>query len=498
MTQYADLKVVELKNLVKERGIASTGLKLKQHFVDALAADDDAKSTGDDAKQEVEPQEPATQAPDEAEVSKQDQSASNDVKAAEVQNTTEDSEMADDTSELSGTKRKRRSKTPPVDDEGVSKKLKTADSKEEEEQVQVRLPEDVEKAAPVPPATNVDSTDEPMSDTSHVSAHADSAEVGGAGMQDTDGASKSQHPVSKALYIRDLVRPIQPGMLRDHLVSLAKSCSTSAEEPFVKAFHLDKLRSHAFVLFTSVTAAATARVALHGKIWPDEPMRRPLFVDYVPDDKVEDWIDAELNKADNTRWEVVYSNTGLDTDGPVIATHQEVAQAAAGMRRPSSTSGPPRAAVGAGEGMPNAPSGPRQRDVETQQSPAMPAPESPAQSKQFDTLDQMFQHTQTKPKIYFKPAHKDLVDRRLAEIERETSRDWNEADADPSAYAEGELRRYTFEDGDKLVDGGADFGLFGRHPRRGDSAPRGRGRGGFRGGSRGGDYYRGGNAGRLR
>ena len=34
MTDYEKLKVADLKELIKDRGIASTGLKLKQHFIE--------------------------------------------------------------------------------------------------------------------------------------------------------------------------------------------------------------------------------------------------------------------------------------------------------------------------------------------------------------------------------------------------------------------------------------------------------------------------------
>lgn len=44
MAEYGGLKVAELKHLIKYRGIESKGLSKKHQFVDALLADDKAKS----------------------------------------------------------------------------------------------------------------------------------------------------------------------------------------------------------------------------------------------------------------------------------------------------------------------------------------------------------------------------------------------------------------------------------------------------------------------
>ena len=53
-------------------------------------------------------------------------------------------------------------------------------------------------------------------------------------------------------------------------------------------------------------------------------------------------------------------------------------------------------------------------------------------------VDSRFRFTDAKPKIYFKPASDALVEQRLTVFDQETSRDWDDSYADPSAYAEGE------------------------------------------------------------
>lgn len=482
MTDYSKLKVAELKDLIKERGIASTGLKVKQQYVDALVADDEGKGGEEGVKEDAGEPEQVEETAEDATVDEPVDEAMDNAASDEV-GTSRDATL--ESSEESTNKRKRRSPTPPMSEESINKKIKTAG----ESGVDVKLPEDVmtdtpapmDEGSEMPPKDEVkeESKDEAMdvreedtkAQTDSHQQDSDQPAKDDATLPDAEpSALPSKHPVTRALYIRDLVRPLQPGALRDHLLSVAQRSGDAT----IEEFHLDKLRTHAFVLFDSVSAASAVRNALHDQVWPDEPMRKPLWVDYVPEDKVREWIDVEVTKNDLTRWEVVYISASLDTDGPVIASLQE---AETGTSQSRNMAGSSRQAPGTGEGMPNAPSGPRRRSTQYQPPPQR-------QSKTNDILDEMYPFTQTKPKIYYQPVPRELVEKRLDEFEKEKSRDWDDRFADPAAYAEGELRRYTFEDGDRLVDGGADFGLFGRNPRGGM-------RGGGRGRGRGGDRYRG-------
>ncbi|KAM3416474.1 hypothetical protein BST61_g8068 [Cercospora zeina] len=453
MADYDKLKVPELKELVKERGIASGGLKLKQQYVDALVANDAGNAVGKTDDQEGD-----------------GHSSGNGDAQDEV--------MGSDTEGTN--KRKRRSPTPAVSDESVSKKLKTGGA--------AILPEDapatVEEEG-VKKAQRYGSSDEVM----HVESRQQQQQQPehDEAMEDAD-ASPARHEATRALYIRELVRPLQPNALREHLREIASppgATSASAAE-IMELFHLDKLRTHALVVFDSISAASRARSALHEHIWPNEPsMRKPLWVDFVPEAKVQDWIDMETERPD-TKWEVVYES--LDTDSPVTASLQE-----AGAGRRESFNGSTRPTMSG-----------------SQDAPPSPQQEAPAQSKSFDTLDSRYKFTQCKPKIYYQPVARELSESRQQTLTQGTSGNWEDRMSDPSLYGEGELRRYTFEDGDKLVDGGADFGLFGRKSTRGGRGGgeyrggRGRGRGDYRGGGGdyrgggGGDYYRGSSSGGRR
>jgi hypothetical protein len=207
---------------------------------------------------------------------------------------------------------------------------------------------------------------------------------------------------------------------------------------------VDSIRSHAFVLFISQSGAARARAGLHDQVWPQERDRKPLWADYVPEEKVEEWIDIET-RADNgprsgtKRWEVLYE----EQDGE--------------MRPYLSEQGTQRRVAPTGRDIPSNNTG-RLRPVDREISkPARPADTSTSES--FITLDKLFQSTKAKPMLYFMPVKQDLADRRLKELDMATKRGWSTR----HWKDETELHRFTFE-GDKLVESGPHF--FGHRARQ--------------------------------
>ncbi|KAK4541313.1 hypothetical protein LTR36_008071 [Oleoguttula mirabilis] len=621
-TDYSKLKVTELRELLKERGIASTGLTRKQQIVDALEAkdgevsgaggDDDAgeaehgsggedradgaaAATGDGGDGghegngadeaeavgeteanggiEAEKVEAALEGVDEAveetlptttKDAQPEEGATPIVLEADQPVSQEPSHLEtprhsspplqDASSETR--KRKRRSPTPPLSSASVSKKLKSAEDET------ATLPEDsVVEDAPVPLGGAADAAmedaprkvqpyassddvmdvqeDVAMSDVpanSGAGAASDSMEASApatdAPEEATSTPSPALHPATRALYIRDLIRPLQPAQLRDHLLTVATPPSEARDDSLLTAFHLDTLRTHALVLFTTPAAASRARAQLHATVWPAEPTRKPLWVDYVPDETVEGWIDAEVSagssRRDAKKWEVAYRSAD---GGGMTAVHQEIPSAPSGFggSRQQSIGGNNGAALG----MPNAPLGPRsQRPAQTgfpalttaaptqprhleahdrEQHPpqheltAKPTPTPTAAAPNTSTtspststttlLDQTFHSTTQKPKLYFLPQPTSVADQRLDALDALTARDWGNVRREAGVWREGELRRFTFEEGGRVVDGGVDRGSFGLP----EGARRGRGgRGGGRyggGGGRfggGGDRYGGG------
>ncbi|RMY09102.1 hypothetical protein D0868_04431 [Hortaea werneckii] len=588
-TDYSKLKVTELKDLLKERGIASTGLTRKQQMVDALEEEDgktaaeqpeepeavDTVDEGAEGKELEGEEEKVEAAVDEVAQASADgeQAADQKGETEEMQDQAEEARVdapvaletgqphpvSQDASNLvtpretspalqdasSDTrKRKRRSPTPQVSQDTINKKLKSAD----DDANAVKLPEDrVVEDAPAPtdganePQTEdapekvqpYGSSDDVMdvqkearpdsqgnlaeADTAPTSDHAERPAAETMAIDDGDDAALSSgalHPATRALYIRELIRPLQPNDFRNHLVDLASPRDQDLNDSIIETFHLDPLRSHAFAVFTSTSAAARARTALHNTVWPPEPTRKRLWVDFVPEDKVGEWTERELaagtSRRDAKRWEVVYEKLDdgvearLQEVGPPPPTGPAATTSSSGRResRPSHSSpGVDEASRPFPTHDPSAssPHQRRRRPSSRTPPPRSPQPQPPAEADSQDQpppppsqLDTSFHHTTTaKPKIYYRPQPRPLVSARLHELDTLTSRAWDEGDWKlPLTGVDGALRRYTFEDGDRLVDGGPDRGNFGLPPE----ARRGGGGGG--GGGNGGGGWRGGGRGR--
>lgn len=293
-------------------------------------------------------------------------------------------------------------------------------------------------------------------------------------LQDDRPIAPALHPATPALYIRNFMRPLRPEQLRAHLVSLASPPSGSPDASVVETLFLDAMKTHALVLFSTTIAASRVRASLHGSIWPPEGNRKELWVDFVPDDRVQDWIKKEEDaivaekaaraagqSVDAKRFEVVYPSI----DGSVAAVFQELGSSA------------PL----------NAPRGPRgSTDIRRPSQPAplliAPTPDTRQDIKQaFGTLDHLFSSTAAKPNLYYLPVSDPISDARMKELENETSRDWA-----PDATRKGrgikmEMKyKYSFDDENRIVETGEDRGPW-ADDYRGRGGFRGRGRGGYRG-----------------
>lgn len=513
MADYNGLKAAELKELLKERNIPATGMTRKQQYIEALEAQD--AQDGGEAGDSTDQQEPAVAEPgaiddnaeprddganangkqdaDNATEEPADQDSApvaSDLKPADTITPQAGSPAPEDQSD--SRKRKRRSPTPPVNEEAMQKKLKSAD----EEEV-AKLPEDFEGDAPAPVDGKAEETvrptgvsddvmdvtgqevrdadieksvQEPISAAERREESADPMAVDSSIPSDHDAAGPpSKHAPTSALYVGNLLRPLQVPPFRDHLISLATPPNEPLDDSLIETIHLDTFKSHAFVIFTSTEAAARARAGLHDRIWPEETQRKALWVDFVPPRRADEWIATELDAGKSKRFDVVYS---ADEPGQATASLQEVSQ------QPPPAQSHAQAPSVPGPGMPNAPTGPRG------DRPSGAAPTGPRKPHNVPESFSHFASTTALPKLYYQPAHPDLVDKRLDELDRETSRDWDGGRQKPLGSALDQLRRYTFEDGDVIVDGGVDFGGFGRD--RGAGGQGGGGGGRRRGGGGGG------------
>ncbi|KIV76874.1 hypothetical protein PV11_08725 [Exophiala sideris] len=308
------------------------------------------------------------------------------------------------------------------------------------------------------------------------------------------------HPATSSLYIRNFKRPLHIPSLRSHIVSLAKSPSSADDADPITVLYLDSIRTHAFLSFNSVAAASRVRTAMHDTRFPDEAMREPLFIDYIPDDKVQTWIDKETGGGfgrggGGRRYEVIYEQG----DDGVEAVFQEIDSSKP--RLPVEPSRSSRMSVDAPKAAGLAPGvypdrveliprGPRRDEHQQDRGRAPPTgPKNPGTNNNsgrgFKALDELFKSTTTKPKLYYKPVSEADAAERL-----DMFRNLRPGYAEMGRSGDQGMKRYSFErykDREEWVDNGPEFG----HGKLGQDRFAGvRGRGGYRG--RGGDSWRGG------
>ncbi|PMD46785.1 hypothetical protein L207DRAFT_507667 [Hyaloscypha variabilis F] len=283
------------------------------------------------------------------------------------------------------------------------------------------------------------------------------------------------HPATSALYIRDIMRPLNPNQLKSHLATLATPPGQEPDLGVIINFYIDTIRTHAFVSFTNTSAASRVRSALHDRIWPDEKTRKPLWVDFIPVEKLDNWIEREQaeggGRGSAKKWEVYYH---VDEDRQVTAVLQEASGIlpAQHVRRPSVPVPPVQAPQAPRHLEP--PSAPRSFNIRGQGAP-------------MARLDELFKSTIAKPVLYYMPVARELANKRLDNIDAALSKD-----AAAGKRITGAINRYTFEDGEKLVDRGPEIfpgirpppdqrrgGGRGGPPRDRDGGYRGRGGGGY-------------------
>lgn len=548
---YNSLTVAKLKDELKERDIPSTGLKLKKDYIDRLEQHDldqanqqpqpsqtgpnvsldtptedsstinpsgvaDLPPVAEDKSEAIEDQDPTE--PTQEIVADTAPSPKPEVMDQHPDTATPEPVKTDEPISADGRKRKRRSHSPVISEEVVHKKIK-----QEADGPVVHLPTDQDSvkndvSMPDVPLEQPDLTLQPMSTSDDLTqpfandsdkqrstrspnerrfknlinpAEPDPVQPT---PEPTDVAvSPAIHPATRALYIRDLVRPINPTGLRDHLEDIARPPDHSdPSASLVEECYVDALRTHAFVLFTSISAASRARAGTHARIWPPEPMRKQLWADFFPEERFQEYLEVERASGGSRpsqakRWELAYNSHDDGVDVQLVEAGPAAHRASTHAGAPNAPPTGPRGSMSSGR-RPSFAQGEQRRPS---QPVLAPPPRRSSRvveeaSAPFLELDKLFNFTSTKPKLYWQPVSDNLADDRLDELDRETSRDWDPvADAKRNGDSLGrgldQLKRYTFEDGDVLVDGGPEFGGGRAFARAGN---RGRGR-------RNGDSYRG-------
>ncbi|KAF8429299.1 hypothetical protein EV426DRAFT_511830, partial [Tirmania nivea] len=270
----------------------------------------------------------------------------------------------------------------------------------------------------------VETTAPSMSDSTGAAMDTAAAELQAEDSDSEIYSTPALHPATPALYIRDLMRPLKPQALRSHLIFLATKQSADQQhmsEDVIKAFYINPLKTHAFVVFESTLFATRARAGLNGRKFPiNEKGRRPLWVDFIPKEVVSQWIGEEEDGAGGAgagarggrsmaRWNVVYEE---DKDGVMRVWHEA-------------------ADAGGANGRGRSPPSPRYHRHNRSPPPTMPRADRERLSrayghsssthegsgggnaKNFQTIDQLFRSTAAKPKLYYLPVPEELAQRRL-------------------------------------------------------------------------------------
>ncbi|RGP77693.1 sap protein [Fusarium longipes] len=363
-------------------------------------------------------------------------------------------------------KRKRRSLTPPPTEESIARKrARTEEIADEGANLGSRaedlLPDGANESAPM----NIDgepqtenNQNEPLQAPAPESKEEDPIENMEI-QQDMDydrDVSPAMHPATSALYIKNFMRPLRPQDVKSYLIELATHPRDPLDDDVVVEFFLDQIRTHGFVIFKTTAAASRVRTALHDSVWPNESNRKPLWVDFVPPEKVRDWIDTEQASGgprSGVRWEVIYDSgpegviearleeaTGT---GPHPGTKPQVSTAMAMDSIPVG----PRALRD-----PAIPTGPRPVRPGTGPGPRPPPINPGGASKR----------TNTRPVIHYQPVSEDLARRRIDNMRSyyTTKRD--------GGFGR-EINRYSFENGTSFVDRGKEVfeGIRPPHRERG-------------------------------
>ncbi|KAJ8100309.1 hypothetical protein POJ06DRAFT_196486 [Lipomyces tetrasporus] len=122
---------------------------------------------------------------------------------------------------------------------------------------------------------------------------------------------REKYRPTKSVYIQNFSRPLNIPSLKSHLESLAGS-------RLVK-FWIDSIRTHCYTIFESVEAASKVREEVYGQTFPlEEKGRKKLATEYIPDSKVDEWIEFEESDQGRLRkWEVSFGDglsNGVDAD----------------------------------------------------------------------------------------------------------------------------------------------------------------------------------------
>ncbi|KAK3988542.1 hypothetical protein QBC44DRAFT_243408 [Cladorrhinum sp. PSN332] len=267
-------------------------------------------------------------------------------------------------------------------------------------------------------------------------------------MDEFGRVERSRHPATSAIYIANLMRPLKDNDFRDHIIKIAAFPGVDSNPECVLDFYLDSIKTHAFVGFTSVAAASRVRTALHGKIYPNERIRKALWVDFIPPDNLQEWVREE--RAERGRWIVTYEgDINGGGEGEVQVSHVKDTDTGKSNQTARQPMAPPPVPSTLSRDLP----GGRE-----------PQPRVRGRGGRGFRLDQEggeWKTTAAGPPLTYKSVSEELAQRRV-----ENMRSYYTTDRNRDMGREDEINRYTFEAVDRFVDRGKEVFIGIRPPHR--------------------------------
>ncbi|KAK9462994.1 uncharacterized protein V1516DRAFT_671701 [Lipomyces oligophaga] len=220
-------------------------------------------------------------------------------------------------------------------------------------------------------------------------------------------SSSAKFHATKSIYIQNFSRPL-------NIPSLKKYLEAAAGESLA-FFWIDSIRTHCFAVFESIAGATKVQELVYNSTFPvDEKGRNPLITEFIPDEKVTEFIELE-ESADGRGKRWVVDITGETADGVLLVE--------AGLSGRPGRSGRqiPNALTSRIASMPN-PLG-LARDIREFDADAN-ANKSKGRSSDFRIVgasgesESNRKQTNARPRIYYSEAPRDLVQARLSKLRR--------------------------------------------------------------------------------
>ncbi|ANB15382.1 hypothetical protein AWJ20_3009 [Sugiyamaella lignohabitans] len=301
ISQLNNLKVVDLKNRLKNLGLSTAGLK--QQLVDRLAEALQPKA-GDVEQTEEETGEVQQ---DELENENENENKKTDDRAVETETPTlsarenqdeqEPEIAANGTEDPSATDAE---KNDPNDDTKLSK----SGSNGEESLSALANGEQAEDTG-IPETTSTDA--EQLNSFKRASSPTlDDTSAPAPKKARSHGAAI--HPATNTLYVSNLSRPLVSSAFQEYVEGVAEESASY--------FWMDKLKTHCFVTFSSTEVATRARTAIHRSRYPSgELSRKQLFADFIPEETAHKFAEeADDSKGPWRKMKVLYTvnDTGVE------------------------------------------------------------------------------------------------------------------------------------------------------------------------------------------